>query len=212
MNVTVAAPTARLKDYSLPQWEAATRGHRRLLVTEERDYIPVIENMGIRAEYYEPPPPSYSPLRHVMCSNRFNVAWAKILEHVDTEYVLSLETDVIPPEDVDIVEVMKAEWDGTVDFLVHLYPYRSSYNREGQRCFEMGCTLARTDTWMMALALVPPTGALYQAPYSDYYPFTHRRIEPVQLSHLDGPGMVGNRLTDVQSHDRASDPLGGPHG
>ncbi len=187
MNTLVAAPTARLKDYSLAQWAAATEGHDRLMVTEETDYIPVIESHGIPALYYEPPDtPDISPFRHIMCSNRFNAAWETIVVHAEESgfsHTLSLETDIIPPEDVDIVKVMEENWDGSVDFLVHLYPYRVSYNRQGQMCYEMCCETATTETWRKALDGLPPTGVLYWAVYQEKY--TNKRIDPVRLQHLE---------------------------
>jgi hypothetical protein len=186
MTTLVAAPIAPRKDYSLERWAAATDGHDRLLVTEDVSYVDVIKDHGIPAFYFAPPEtPDISPFRHAMCSNLFNYAWQAILDNAgDHELLLSLETDIIPPKGVDIVKLMEDNWDGSVDFLVHLYPYRDAYHRPGQRAFEMGCTMATTETWKKALAALPEDGVLYWAVYQPTY--TNKRIEPVQLEHVDG--------------------------
>lgn len=191
MTTLVAAPIARCKDYSLALWAAATEGHPRLLATEETDYLGVIESHGIGAVHYTAPStPDLTPFRHVMCSNRFNAAWQAILDNADPHtMVLSLESDVVPPQGVDIVALMEEHWDDALDFLIHLYPYRPSYKRRaGCKAFEMGCTLATTETWRRALRELPATGVLYWAVYQEKY--KSRQIDLVELEHLDQPEAV----------------------
>ncbi len=195
MRTVVAAPISRVKDYSLAKWAAATAGHDRFLVTEEPDYMQDIQKYGIPAFHYEPPPVSddIPNLRHVMCGKRYNVAWKRIVElAMDGGYthILSLEVDVIPPDDVDIVAIMEGEWDGSVDFLIHLYPYRASYNRPGLKCNEMGCTMAKTKTWKWALDNMPKDCTLFWAvrqtrDKSPRFYFTNKQIDVVELQHLD---------------------------
>ena len=191
MKTMVAAPICARKDYSLHRWAAATKGHDRLLATEEKSYVPVIESWDIPAVLYEPPPVQQSCFRHVMATNRFNAAWKAIIDSANGHsHILSLESDVIPPEGVDIVQLMENNWTGEEDFLVHLYPYRESYGRPGQRAFEMGCTMAKTETWKHALETLPETAVLYWAVYqtkesNPHYNFTNRRIEEVELQHLE---------------------------
>ena len=201
MRTVVAAPTDRVKDYSLAQWAAATAGHDRFLVTTERDYMPDIQKHGIPVFHYEPPLvpdkpfPIPDPLgtRHIMCGSRFNAAWSRIVGLAEAggyTHTLSLEIDVIPPEDIDIVGLMESEWDGSVDFLIHLYPYRPSYKRPGKKCNEMGCTMAKTETWRKALDTMPPTGMLYWAvrqtkDKNPRFHFTNKQIDIVELQHLE---------------------------
>lgn len=194
MKTLVAAPTARKKAYSLERWAAATKGHHRLLVTEEEDFLDCIEDAGVIAAYYEKPPdPDMSSIRHEMCSNRFNAAWEKIISYAemfDFTHILSLESDIIPPEGVDIVSLMESQWDETVDFLVHLYPYRPSYRRKGTKCYEMGCAMASTKTWRRALDTLPKDAVLYWSVYqtpqmNPKYHFNIRRIDLAELQHLD---------------------------
>ena len=188
MDVLVACPISRRKGYSLHEWEQATKGHDRLMVTEEPDYLPEIYKAGITAlPYVSPPLPEnwQDEFRHEMCTPRFNAAWKTIIDHAGYhDFILSLESDVIPPEGVDIVELMVKAWDGSVDFLVHLYPYRASYNRPGKKCFEMGCTMASAQTWKRAMSELPENVPLYWAVYQEKY--TNKRIDEVPLEHLDG--------------------------
>lgn len=194
MTTLVACPSALKKLYSLERWAAATKNHPRLIVSEEEACIMKVQDEGIHCLHYEKPPlPDASMFRHEMCSNRFNAAWERIISFAETtgyDRILSLESDVIPKNGVDIVELMDSQWDDTVDFLVHLYPYRESYNRPGQKCYEMGCTMARTTTWRKALDTLPPTGVLYWAVYQTVdknpkYHWTNRRIDLAELEHLE---------------------------
>lgn len=193
MNTLTAAPTARKKAYSLEQWAAALRGHDRLLVTEEDDFLEEMGKYAPATLYEKPTTPDISSMRHEMCSNRFNAAWEVIISFAEVSgytHILSLESDVIPPEGVDIVRLMESQWDDKTDFLVHLYPYRKSYNRPDRKCYEMGCTMAKTETWRKALNGLPPTGVLYWAVYqtpekNPKFHFTNRRIDLVDLQHLE---------------------------
>lgn len=193
MNTLTAAPIARKKLYSLERWAAATEGHDKLLVTEEDDILEEIGKYAPATLYEKPPDPDISSIRHEMCSNRFNAAWEVIISFAEASgytHILSLESDVIPPEGVDIVELMESQWDDTVDFLIHLYPWRPSYNRPGRKSYEMGCTMARTETWRKALDTMPPTAVLYWCVYqtpekNPKFHFTNKRIDLVELQHVE---------------------------
>lgn len=194
MNTLVAAPTARRKAYSLEQWAAATKGHDRLLVTEEDDFLEELGKYAPATSYEAPAYNGPEIFRHEMAGFRFNAAWDVIIRFAEVSgysHVLSLESDVVPANGEDITAVMESQWDDNYDFLCHGYPYRESYNRPGQKCYEMGCTMARTETWRKALKSLPPTGVLYWAVYqtkerNPRLHFTHRKIDLVELQHLEG--------------------------
>ena len=190
MDVLVACPISRRKGYSLHEWEQATKGHDRLMVTEEADFLPEIYKAGVTALPYEVEPYQETLVTHSMTPNKFNPAWRTIIEHAGYhDFILSLESDIIPPERVDIVQTMIDEWDGTVEFLIHLYPYRSEYHRT-EKAYEMGCTMASTKTWEKALNTLPAGVGLYWSVYqtkemNPRHYFTSKRIDVVELKHLE---------------------------
>lgn len=191
MKTLVAAPICKSKLYSLPQWAAATQGHHRFLVTEEPGLVWCLGHVA-PVSTYDPPDLEGKLLGgHAFHIPRFNAAWEVIIqmaEMFDYTHILSLESDVIPPEGVDIVGLMESQMDDTIEFLVHLYPYRINTART-EKMFEMGCTMARTETWRRAIRDKPENMALYQCPYQTVernpkFHFKVKTIDLVPLQHI----------------------------
>lgn len=196
MNTIVASPIAKHKLYSLDLWASATDGHPRVMSIENADeeIAPAIEALGIPVVRYEPPEEDQLYMfHHRFTPKKYNEAYRVIIDYAEKggyDHVLSLQSDNIPPDDCDIVQVMEDNWDGDVDFLIHLNPWRDEYGRPGMKGYEMGCTLASTKTWRKALDTMPPTGVLYWAVYqtkenNPRFYFTHKRIDVVDLKHLE---------------------------
>jgi hypothetical protein len=189
MRTLVAAPHGSKKRYSFPAWEAATRPYDRLVAMHSDDdpcYIEEVTGQVPVVLFDRPPAPFNRQGRNAIYGPLFNEAWRTILgyaHHHCYSHVLSLETDVIPPEGTDILALMEEHHRG--DFLIHLYPWRASTGR-ATKADEMGCTLASVPIWRDVLER-HPDDQLYGAFKTD--PDYHvTRIDLVELAHLDDDG------------------------
>lgn len=194
MKTLVASPICERKLYSLDDWAAATVGHHRLMVIEEgEEHISdLIRDMGITVMTYRNPPDEETLFGYPFKPKRYNEAWRTIIgfaELFEFSHILSLESDNIPEDGVDIVELMESNFDEDVDFLVHLTHWRDSYGRPDERGFEMGCTMAKTETWRRVIETIPQHAPLYWAVYqtADKNPkfnITRKLIEETTIHHL----------------------------
>lgn len=190
MNVLVATPIAEHKLYSLDDWVAATAGHPRAMsIDREDEYIsPLIDRHGVHVIVFDPPQnDDPGPFQHPFTPRKYNEAYRVLFEYAKANgfpYVLSLQSDNIPLNGVDVVRGMEQYWEDGIDFLVQLSPWRASYGRPERKGFEMGCTLATTDTWFKTLAELPHDGVpLYWAVYQDRY--RSKQIDVIELDHPD---------------------------
>jgi hypothetical protein len=105
MRTLVACPYAERKEYALEAWLEATKNYDRLLSIDDAEYAKKVEKMGVPVVAFEP----VNPFRmgaNAIYGPRFNEAWQAILDKCDGyDYILSLEIDVIPPKDVDILAI-----------------------------------------------------------------------------------------------------------
>jgi len=177
MRTVVACPVGKAKAYSLADWAAATVGYDRFMVTDEVDFADEVEgDHGIPCYIYEAPPQQEGV--HPMYRARYNAAMRCILRHAEgRSHILSLESDVIPPEGCDILALMEEHY--TKGLLCHGYPWRAEYNRP-YNGYEMGCTLGSVEEWASALMWAE---ANHQSVYGAVRQVTHTDIDLVQLRH-----------------------------
>ena len=185
MRTLVAAPTCERKRDSFPLWTAATASYDRLVAveTQEREYA---ESLGVPYVLFEPVEHHRRQGRHRICGPLFNQAWEALLAGArGFTHVLSLDTDVIPSE--DILAVMEANYGGTEDFLRHGVPWRSDYQRPGLCAYETSCTLGTVAAWRAALDVTYTRGELatLYGTVGDPNLFTHKDINLVALDHRD---------------------------
>lgn len=140
-----------VRDYSMRLWEQATRDYNRLVAIDETWYARKVGSYGI--------PYILFPGCERWIPDRFNQAWDIIVMHAEKtgyEYILSLESDIIPQ--CDILGVMAGEYEEGL-FLIHGHPHRPP--RKGFNRGECGCTLASTDLWRSVLDNAPYNNAIY---------------------------------------------------
>jgi len=181
MRTLVAAPSASRKHYAFDRWEAATRDYDRLLAIDEPDYAERVEALGV-------PTVTYAAISKRRLGNnaiygpRFTEAWQAILGASEGyTHILSLESDVIPPEGYDILALMEKEYQP--DFTCHDYPWREG--RPGY-AFEMGCTIFTRETLKRAIEVCPDEQGMYCIVSNEDF-FKRNRIHVVELEHLTDP-------------------------
>jgi hypothetical protein len=181
MHTLVACPFSKRKLYSLDEWEQATRGHARLMAVDEPEVRKEVKKRGIKFTYFNPVS-DFRRGKNAIYGPRFNEAWSAILENADGfTHILSLESDVIPPEGVDIVDLMEHNYDGC-DFLCHGYPWRYP-SKLGGFAYETGCTIATVGKWREALEKSHPLQGMYGT-IRNIDLFTHKDVQLVELQHL----------------------------
>lgn len=181
MRTLVACPVAERKHYSFPLWAAATKAYDRLVVTEDEDYIDTIEGYGVPALLFDP----VSTFRwgiNAIYGPRHTEAWRTIVDNADGyTHILSLESDIIPPQNVDILSIMEENY-SECDFLCHAYPWRYP-GRVGLYVYETGCTLGSVEKWRDALNKTHEKHGVYETVRCVDY-FKNKDIHIVQLEHL----------------------------
>lgn len=179
MRTLVASPTGSAKAYCFEQWALATNGYDRLVAVCEPDYKATAESLHVPVVMYKKPDDRkgiYGPM--------FTAAWTAILARAwDYTHILSLETDVIPPFEWDILEIMEDEY--KPDFTAHGVPWRDCDRYAGRDtlCYEMGCTIFSVETLRRAIALCPSDRGLYCVT-SDAKHFRKHCIDVVELAHV----------------------------
>jgi hypothetical protein len=170
MHTLVACPIGTSKLYSLAQWRQATAGYPRLLAVDTRDDCS--EQLGdIPVVFYTG---EDDPVGHLM-RGKFNPAWRAIVAAAEGyTHILSLESDVIPPGDIDILAIMEAAF--TDGVLHHAVPWGRSGSEYG---YEMGCTLAAVETWRELLKLKGPLYGTSRSPTVPQYD-----INICELAHI----------------------------
>lgn len=179
MNTLVAAPTSHRKHYSFHLWEQATRNYPRVMAVNEKHYYEDIKDIV--------PTLCFRPVKFThghIYGPRFNEAWQAIYDWARGHYthILSLESDVIPPDGCDIVSVMESEWEDGLDFLCHGYPWRGSRGRDNLS-YEFGCTMFSIEALQRALNAPDGVTGIYGCPNHDGW--KRKKIDVVELRHLD---------------------------
>ncbi len=189
MRTLVAAPVGSVRDYSLAAWAAATASYDRLLVADEPWYGSRLDEFGIPWMACDTSHiPQDENLRHRVCGTRFNALWRVITDYARWnayDHVLSLESDVIPPEGCDILALMESQHEEG-KWLCHATPWPARYHRTGY-AYEMGCTLASLEMLERGLAAAEREGrGLYNQPLVQ----PHKHINFVPLRHFDDEGSL----------------------
>lgn len=189
MDACVAALHTERRHYALPLWTAATQGYQRLLAieTNEKQYAHEVRfKYGIPVVLFEPVEHPRRQGRHRICGPIFNQGWEALLEAIEADYILSLDTDVIP--EGDILALMQKEHSGE-DFVRHGVPWRSDYHRPGFFAYETSCTYGSKRAWRAALDKTYTRGELatLYGTVGDPDLFTHKDINEMTLHHLDNP-------------------------
>lgn len=193
MDLLVASPVCLSKSYALDRWVEATDGHDRLLVTDEPDFVPVIESYGIEARTYEGGDCYHVPGRNRMSGPLLNRAWKCILKDCEYTHVLALDVDVIP--DGDIASAMAEEYRSGDRFLRHAVPYRAEYKRL-INSYETSCTLASVEDWRWALWLadnLDERTSIYVIVGHDEFMAGNRDVILMGLDHIDNDGVSVTR-------------------
>jgi hypothetical protein len=182
MRTLVACPVAARKHYSFPLWVEQTEKYDRLVSVDDPEYALKVEEYGVPYVLFTP-----VSTRRVggaaIYGPRHTEAWAAILERADGyTHILSLESDIIAPRDVDILSLMEEHYDDSYDFTCHAYPWRYPH-RKGLYAHETGCTIGSIDKWKRALRLTHKDHGVYETiRITDY--FRNKDIHIVELEHL----------------------------
>lgn len=183
---TVAAPYHTRKRYCLDRWAAATSSYDRLLSVSDDDSMFDCAVRGIPYVTFVEPV-SHRVGDKVIYGPHFNAAWWAILEEAD-DYILALDTDVIPSG--DILRVMEENY--THGFLCHGVPWREGYGRDGY-AYETSCTFAAKADWRAALEQCEKERNHYDEPrnlYGMVRDMPHTDVLLMELEHLDGDGVT----------------------
>lgn len=188
MDACVVALHSERRHYAFALWCAATQGYQRLLAIEttEAQYAHEVRHKyGVPVVLFNAVEHPRRQGRHRICGPLYNQGWEALLEACEAEYILCLDTDVIPAG--DILALMQEHADG-VDFVRHGVPWRKAYHRPGC-AYETSCTYGSKRAWRAALDKTYTRGELatLYGTVGDPDLFTHKDIDIMHLDHLESP-------------------------